>query len=80
VCETWWLEFCKEIAYESYGFSIPEIGGSLFFRNVEKYIQEDSNLHSHCRHNHGYRQIVFIYLFIYYVFLYDQCTLLIHSK
>ena len=77
VCETWWVQFCKGIAYESYGFSIPEIGGSIPKRLQN--IQEDSNLNSHCHHTHGYRQILFIYLSIYCVFLHDQCTFLIRN-
>ena len=34
------MEFCKEIAYGSDDFSIPEIGGSMFFSETSKKFQK----------------------------------------
>jgi hypothetical protein len=49
------------------------------FKIVCKRIPEDSNQHSQRRHNLWYRQILFMFLFICYVFLCNQCTLLIRN-
>jgi hypothetical protein len=65
--------FVRRSLTEVTAFRSLKLEAACFFRNVEKHTQADSAFHNHCRHNHGYRQI----LFIYYVFLHDQCTLLI---
>jgi len=39
------MEFCKEIAYGSDGFSIPETGGSMFFSEMSKNISKQTALY-----------------------------------